>query len=126
VIRWVSPSWTDVIGVHPNDVHGRPIADFLLSNKTAFAEAVEYLKQDDSRSQRIRFTIQMGSLSKFAPKSSAMSAAREENVTENDADVVEEERKLELEGQGILVYDRTSGGKPHVGRPMVWSCSALR
>src|ERR1700712_5765536 len=47
-IRWVSPSWTDVIGTTLESVQGMPIKDIVISeNKEVFAEVVESMKKDD-------------------------------------------------------------------------------
>src|ERR1700733_9554270 len=55
-IRWVSPSWTDVIGTTTESVNGKPIKDLLVGgDKDIFAEAVESMKKDDSRSHIVRF-----------------------------------------------------------------------
>jgi serine/threonine-protein kinase RIM15 len=108
IIRWVSPSWKNVIGTPPESVLGKSIAELVLDNKDAFATAVESMKKDDSRSQIIRFSVQMGPLSKLAtaPAETPEDLRREEN-TGND-------NRLVLEGQGIMVYDRSSGGESHV------------
>ena len=111
-IRWVSPSWKDVIGTPAGSVKGVPIAEILLSDGNAFADAVESMKKDDSRSQIVRFQVLMGPDSVLRQRSAESdpdgdrSPPPEENV--------EEERVLNLEGQGIMVYDRTSGGESHV------------
>lgn len=111
IIRWVSPSWNDVVGTPAASVKDRPIADVLLSNKDAFANAAESMKKDDSRSQIVRFQVLMGPSSVLK---------RRPAEPENTEDVVsptggdpEEERVLNLEGQGIMVYDRSSGGESH-------------
>lgn len=100
-IRWVSPSWVDVIGTLPDSVSGTAIADLIVSdNKTIFAEAVESMKKDDSRSRFIRFAVQLGELSQLLPLGS---------IEGPGAPVV-----VDLEGQGIMVYDSASGGESHV------------
>lgn len=110
-IRWVSPSWADVVGTTPRSLHGKPIADILLDNNTVFADAIESLKRDDSRSQIIRFTVMLGPLSKFASRTTA-GAEPGENVTEGPSN--EQGEGIVLEGQGIMVYDGSSGGESHV------------
>ncbi|KAI1329651.1 hypothetical protein F5Y16DRAFT_365854 [Xylariaceae sp. FL0255] len=103
-IRWVSPSWVDVIGTQPSAVEGTPIANLIVSeDKAAFAEAIDSMEKDDSRSQYIRFTIYLGPLSKlYLNEVVAQPEAREtEPVT------------VELEAQGIMVYDRATGGESH-------------
>ncbi|KAI1341483.1 hypothetical protein F5Y15DRAFT_376231 [Xylariaceae sp. FL0016] len=103
-IRWVSPSWVDVIGTQANIVEGTPIADLIISeDKAAFAEAIDSMKKDDSRSQYIRFTVYLGPLSKMYPTDSL------KEPEDGDAAPV----TVELEAQGIMVYDRATGGESH-------------
>ena len=109
-IRWVSPSWTDVIGTSFESVTGKPIKDILVGdNKEIFSEVVESMKKDDSRSQIVRFSVQLGPASKLAPIDVSTSRSDEEVLSPN------EPATIELEGQGIMVYDRSSGGESHVG-----------
>ncbi|GKT89764.1 response regulator receiver RIM15p [Colletotrichum tofieldiae] len=83
-IRWVSPSWADVIGTQPDSVKGTTIADLIVSdNKTIFADTVESMKSDDSR----------------RPGTQWDRGARPEAI--------------DLEAQGIMVYDGVSGGESH-------------
>ncbi|KAJ0271888.1 hypothetical protein COL940_010768 [Colletotrichum noveboracense] len=106
-IRWVSPSWTDVIGTQPESVKGSAMADLIVSdNKTVFADTVESMKKDDSRSQRVRFAVAMGPLSKLLPL---------EDIPELETDDAEEcaPATIDLEAQGIMVYDGVSGGESH-------------
>lgn len=117
IVRWVSPSWADVVGTPSESIEGKPIADILLDDKTVFAEAVESLKRDDSRSQIIRFSVRMGPLSKLLSPSSGVKVEEEEAQGPGELKsegVVEEEPTLTLEGQGIMVYDRSSAGESHV------------
>lgn len=114
IVRWVSPSWTDVVGTPAASVKDRPIADLLLSNQDAFANAAESMKKDDSRSQIVRFQVLMGPSSVLKRRPAEF---------ENMDDMVsptggnhEEERVLNLDGQGIMVYDRSSGGASHVSQ----------
>lgn len=112
VIRWVSPSWTDVVGSHLEAVKGHPISRFIVDNPDAFTEAINSLKTDHSKSQFVKFAIKVGVTSDLEPMLSAEQKAK----AEGDNSV------LELEGQGIMVYDRTSGGESHVSK----SCSPMR
>lgn len=109
IVRWVSPSWSEVVGTPGESVKDKPIADFLLSNKDAFAEAAESMKKDDSRSKIVRFQLPLGPSSIL--KRRPIEGENEENVPEEDE---EEESVLNLEGQGIMVYDRSSGQESHV------------
>lgn len=118
IVKWVSPSWVDVVGTPLDLVQGKPIVDILLGdNKDIFTEVVESMKKDDSRSQIIRFTVQLGPDSKLLP-------VKIEGLTKEDANSAEEPPKdssdaipatIDLEAQGIMVYDRSSGGESHVG-----------
>jgi serine/threonine-protein kinase RIM15 len=111
-IRWVSPSWTDVIGTTLESVKGRPIKELLVSdNKEVFAEIVESMLKDDSRSQMVRFTVQLGPASRLAPIEIPDQLAVE---GEDAVMAVDEPSTIDLEGQGIMVYDRSSGGESHV------------
>jgi serine/threonine-protein kinase RIM15 len=111
-IRWVSPSWTDVIGTTLESVKGKPIKELLVSdNKEVFAEIVESMLKDDSRSQMVRFTVQLGPASRLAPIEIPDQLAVE---GEDAVMAVDERSTIDLEGQGIMVYDRSSGGESHV------------
>lgn len=115
IIRWVSPSWKDVVGTPAASVKDRPIAAILLSNKDAFASAAELMKKDDSRSQIVRFQVLMGPSSVLKRRPVELENT-EDLVSPAGADH-EEERVINLDGQGIMVYDRSSGGESHVSRP---------
>ena len=107
-IRWVSPSWQNVIGTSPDEVQGKPIADLLVDNKTVFSEAVESIQRDDSRSQIVRFTLPLGPLAAIRRRS-------ERSKGEDQVDQIEQPVDERMyEAQGIMVYDRTSGGGSHV------------
>jgi len=108
-IRWVSPSWTDVIGTTLESVQGKSIADILIGdNKRIFLDVVESMKKDDSRSQIVRFTVRLG------PESRLATLDISQEPKEGEATVAHEPETIELEGQGIMVYDRSSGGESHV------------
>ena len=103
-IRWVSPSWVDVIGTQPDSVLGTPIADLIVSENTSvFAEVVESMKQDDRRSQFIRFAVKLGPLSKL------LTLEMLKELDEPAQPVV-----IDLEAQGIMIYSGPSGGESHV------------
>lgn len=113
-VNWVSPSWAEVIGTPLEEVEGKYIRDIILDNKSAFADAVESLKQDDSRSQIVRFAINAGPTALFRGDR-VQGAEREDTESRDDESKREEEEIiLNLEGQGIMVYDKPSGGDGHV------------
>ncbi|KAL9128130.1 MAG: hypothetical protein Q9217_003131 [Psora testacea] len=111
-IRWVSPSWRDVVGTPVEEVKGRLIADLLLSNKDAFAGAVESMKSDDSKSRIIRFTLTMGPHSVLKRDNTKTGESQEVERAQGD-NAEEEQLVINLKGQGIMVYDRSSGGESH-------------
>ena len=128
IIQWVSPSWKDVVGTFAEEIKGTPIADLLLGNKAAFADAVESMKKDDSRSQIIRFQVRMGAslyrATKAAgdhlkllkdPDSQEKPSTEEGQEKQDDEEEQEEDKVITLEGQGIMVYDRSGTGESHVG-----------
>ena len=112
VIRWVSPSWMDVVGTPVESVKNTPIADILLSNRDGFADAVQAMKEDDSKSRVIRFQVQKGPFSVLKQTTEEDQKMSDGDDVEEDAE--EEEQVLDLEGQGIMVYDRSSDGEGHV------------
>jgi len=112
-IRWVSPSWTEVIGTTLESVQGKPIKDIVVSeNKDVFAEVVESMKKDDSRSQIIKFAVHLGPASRLAPLT--IPDKLTSDGESGDVEAQDEDALIELEGQGIMVYDRSSGGESHV------------
>jgi len=112
-IRWVSASWKDVVGTDIETVKGKPITDVLRSSKDAFTNAIESMKKDDSKSQIIRFRLQVGPLSvlKHCPLAEDDVSSEGNDQTE---EINEEEQYINLKGQGIMVYDRSSGDESHV------------
>lgn len=115
-IRWVSPSWKDVVGTTPESVKGKPIADLLLSSADGFANTLESMKKDDSKSRIIRFRVQMGPHSVLRQQIDTRAEEDEDagQVNADQDEVPEEEQVVNLEGQGIIVYDRSSGNDSHV------------
>ncbi|CAI6332119.1 unnamed protein product [Periconia digitata] len=120
-IRYVSKSWKDVVGTDPEDVIGKPVADLLLGNPDQFAETVESIKKDDSRSHITRFSMHLGPQSVFRRKPSKHIESGEQDPDQDALPKEEEEEHLDddddqiinLEAQGIMVYDRTTGAESH-------------
>ena len=107
-IRWVSPSWTDVVGTKLETVKDKPIAEFIAENPDAFTQAIDSLKNDDSKSQFVKFAVRILLPSVLEPM-----LADEQRQKEDTAGNTPDEQILQLEGQGIMVYDRSSGGESH-------------
>jgi serine/threonine-protein kinase RIM15 len=114
VIRFVTPSWQEVIGTSAESVIGKPMAEVVVENKTAFQEAIAELQRDDSRSQVIRFSVAVGPLSSFHRKLHRSKDASEDAEEPAPSTPAEEAPTLSLEAQGIMVYDRASGGESNV------------
>ncbi|CAG8944409.1 unnamed protein product [Penicillium salamii] len=115
-IKWVSPSWKQVVGSPPRSVEGHMISEILLGNRDVFGDAIESMRQDDSRSRFIRFAVQMGpdSVLRYSPEPSP--EAIKGQLDERDgSDIPREESNnvLNMEGQGIMVYDRTDDEAGH-------------
>ncbi|KAJ5817452.1 CheY-like superfamily [Penicillium robsamsonii] len=122
-IKWVSPSWKQVVGSSPESVEGHMISEILLGNKDVFRDAIESMKQDDSRSRFIRFAVQMGpdSVLKYSPEpppAATENQAIGEKAEDREKSQEEQEQEhhhnvLNMEGQGIMVYDRTDDEAGH-------------
>ncbi|KAI4189542.1 MAG: hypothetical protein L6R41_001396 [Letrouitia leprolyta] len=113
IIRWVSPSWKDVVGSSADKIKGTPIKDLLLSNKDAFSDAVESMKQDDSRSQIVRFHVRRGISATLEAENDRGRGPPQDGSGVQEEQPTEEQDFISLEGQGIMVYDRTSAGESH-------------
>ena len=98
------------------------IADLLVGNKNVFRDAIDVMKADDSRSRFIRFAVKMGpdSVLKFAPEPRPVGTeSTDETKVEETSDPSPAEGDqvhgvLTMEGQGIMVYDRTDAETGHV------------
>jgi serine/threonine-protein kinase RIM15 len=117
IIRWVSPSWTDVVGIHLENVKGNPISRFIADDPEVFTRAIESLKSDDSKSKFVKFCVKVGLDSDLDPM------LRQEQKDNLDKAITEggspkQTLALALEGQGIVVYDRAPGGESHVRSPV--------
>lgn len=112
-IRWVSPSWVDVIGTSAEDVTGTPIADVVVSEPTTiFTDVVESMKQDDSRSQFIRFSVKLGPSSKLLVPEGDRTPEQQFQETTQESAREPEMQVCDLEAQGIMVHD--TSGESHV------------
>jgi serine/threonine-protein kinase RIM15 len=114
-IRFVSPSWKDVVGTLPEDVVGTPIAELLLENHSIFVDTIAAMKEDDSRSHMIRFRLRMGPHSRLGQSGSPDEEDNEETPRPPESPS-EDDRILDLEAQGIMIYDRATGEQSHVSR----------
>ena len=96
-IKWVSPSWRQVVGTPPELAEGRMISDVLVTNKNVFNDAIESMKEDDSHSRFIRFAVRLGPDSVLrkqrssAPQRVPEEKEEEEEKGQDDKTLVEEE-----------------------------------
>ena len=126
-VRWVSPSWQDMTGFPASSIIGKPIADLLVDNHSVFADCVEAIRKDDSKSRIIRFSV-TGLFDPIAedvvsaddktpvepkPGMDTIPALDEEQDGPNSKQPEQQEGTIELEAQGIMVYDRASGEESH-------------
>lgn len=131
-VRYVSPSWREVVGTTPNDVVGRPVLDIIFGGKDGFAETIESVRKYDSRSHIARFSVRMGPHSILRRKRSKPAVDDEQQQQQQSlppsptkADADDEEQILNLEAQGIMVYDRSTGAESHVRQSRTLSLNAI-
>lgn len=119
-VRYVSPSWRDVVGTIPDEVVGRPVLDLIFAGKDGFAETIESVRKYDSRSHIARFSVRMGSHSILRRKRSKPAVEdAQQSVPPSPTKTYEDDddQVLNLEAQGIMVYDRSTGAESHVRQP---------
>ena len=147
-VRWVSPSWEEMTGVPVSEILGKAISDVCEDNQNVFAECIDAMRKDDSKSRIVRFSVKVprpatleGSASgddvtPIEPKPGAdarfetpslltdtsISPKGDGQVPEQSEATSEEtplpppaqaEDVMDLEAQGIMVYDRTTGEESH-------------
>ena len=143
-VRWVSPSWQDLTGHAVASLVGKPIHDVLLDNPTVFADCVEAIRKDDSKSKIIRINVKLpddfwnaqataeqetdkGEVDINSAESEKskdeelptihpdVQIASKDEITDSQHDCQPDDKPLavELEAQGMLVYDRTTGEESH-------------
>ncbi len=110
-IRWVSPSWTDVVGTDLENVRGNPISRFIADDPEVFARAIESLKSNNSKCKFVKFSVKVGLDSDLDPM---LRQEQKDKLEKDDGEDGPPREILALEGQGIVVYDRNSGGESHV------------
>lgn len=123
-VKWVSPSWKQVVGTAPEAVEGRLISEILVDNQNVFRDAIESMKEDDSRSRFIRFSVRMGPHSMLLKSSEErLSQSESESKPGSPEDGAEAQPEaavddhrdiLNMEAQGIMVFDRLEDGESHV------------
>jgi serine/threonine-protein kinase RIM15 len=143
-VRWVSPSWQDLTGHSVASLVGKPIDEVLLDNPTVFADCVEAIRKDDSKSKIIRINVKLpenfwnarDSLDQETDQGEeGIDSAESEKPEEGELPIIHPDVQIEskdedpethqecqpddrplaveLEAQGMLVYDRTTGEESH-------------
>lgn len=107
-IRWASQTWQTVIGTPLTSVEGKHISHFLIGDKFVFEDAVKAMQANDSNSRIVHFSVEMG------PDSLLRTDEDFEDASAHDAEGEIAIHVLELEAQGIIVFDHASGGLSHV------------
>jgi serine/threonine-protein kinase RIM15 len=146
-VRWVSPSWQDLTGHPAGSLMGKPISEALLDNSTVFADCVEAIRKDDSKSRIIRFNVKLPENFWTSQINAQQNEILEpvQHLADDAADSLDPEQHhdenkntielgvqvesppentpqdpvdikplaVELEAQGMLVYDRSTGEESH-------------
>ncbi|KAF2132995.1 serine threonine protein kinase-like protein [Dothidotthia symphoricarpi CBS 119687] len=113
-IRYVSPSWKDVVGSLPSHVVGKPVVDILYAGADGLAETIESVRKYDSRSHIARFSVRLGPHSLLRKKRSRAAADYGQDMPLSPTEPGDDdEQVLSLEAQGIMVYDRATGAESH-------------
>ena len=122
-IRWMSPSWHQLTNAAPESVIGKSVSEIICDHKSIFADALEAMRIDDSKSRIIRFTVSYNDLEEDEPTDTSpmqceKSAQRSSDSRQDQQSTESEEDKhkdhVGLEAQGIMVYDRSTGEESHV------------
>lgn len=125
-VRWVSPSWTHVIGTSIESIQGQAVSTILYDqDRNPFLEALRSMQEDDSRSHIVRFRTRVFPQSILYNDSDIVEASTSREG--EDVDNLEPDRIITLEGQGIMImgYDRTVEDESHVSFTLQRSISCL-
>ena len=131
-IKWVSPSWQDITGKSAVDIMGKDVMEIVVSEENVFAECVETMRKDDSKSRIVRFSVnalveceldEVGSGDDKTPVETkppelTLPAPAQDNAfgadhSKHDRKSSMQEVVIDLEAQGIMVYDRDTGEESH-------------
>ena len=127
-IKWASPSWQDVTGRPATEILGEDIADVVVDNANVFAECMKAMHEDDSKSRIIRFSVKAtikpaGDDVDSADEKTPVDAkpgflqlpepARDFEQSQESTEQTESDESIDLEAQGIMVYDRDTGEESH-------------
>ena len=114
-IRWASPSWKELSGVEPESMVGKTMSEIIVDHKNIFTDAIALMRKDDTKSRIIRFAIAYQLPVGGSPEVTIESPHAEPvalNFCSEDQD--NHEHLVNLEAQGIMVYERATGEESHV------------
>ncbi|KAJ1587796.1 hypothetical protein NDA12_000795 [Ustilago hordei] len=108
-LLYLSPAWKIVLGSDPAELYDTPIEDLLAPGDTdVFAEASRQLEANQSHTVEAVFRLRV---EKAVVSSSSSSSSASSDDGQNDgSDAVYFQ---EMEGKGMLMIDRQSGGPSH-------------
>ncbi|TKA44730.1 hypothetical protein B0A54_04681 [Friedmanniomyces endolithicus] len=150
-VRWASPGWQDLTGQAAKDIAGKPVADLIIGNQDVFAECVEAIRKDDSKSRIVRFaartpglhvagdvlsaedrtpmepkpgfempsgidfiaTLEQTNVRDMEAETSPRSQSPATIQVDQAASTPQDKGFVELEAQGIMIYDRATGEESH-------------
>ncbi|KAK0278074.1 rim15, signal transduction response regulator [Friedmanniomyces endolithicus] len=150
-VRWASPGWQDLTGQAAKDIAGKPVADLIIGNQDVFAECVEAIRKDDSKSRIVRFaartpglhvagdvlsaedrapmepkpgfempsgidfiaTLEQTNVRDMGAETSPRSQSPATIQVDQAASTPQDKGFVELEAQGIMIYDRATGEESH-------------
>lgn len=114
-IRWASPSWKDLSGVDPESIVGKTMSDIIVDHKNIFNDSIALMRKDDTKSRIIRFTVAYQPPVRGSPEVTIESPHAEPVQIDCFPDEDEhQEHLVNLEAQGIMVYERATGEESHV------------
>lgn len=110
-IRWASPTWEEVMGVPFDAVKDKPMSEIVYTNAAAFDGAVELMRQMDARSKIIQFSVTSSQRSVVrSPVGMVKPPISEAAEPSEDDELI----VINLEAQGIMIYDHSTGQESHV------------
>jgi len=114
-IKFMSSSWQQLTGIDAQTMMGKRISDYIYEHKTIFADTVESIRKDDSKSRIIRFAVELDSpTSSTDPLQDPSSLEGAEGASAIASEDFADRKRVVLEAQGIMVYDRSTGDESHV------------
>lgn len=113
-IKWASPTWEEVMGIPFEAVLDKSMSEIAYGDTQAFADAVQLMRKNDSRSKIVQFSVRAGSKSVLrSPVETIKSSMPDTGEPTNEEEIA----IINMEAQGIMVYDHATGQESHVSAP---------